>query len=94
MLSIVNALDSVIRDEIRMPIWNPEPLVNIVLALLKVSRDGKLREDEILRMLKYTYSEISRKELLKTLMLLEIRGLIRVVMAKENLLVAELVRED
>ncbi len=45
-------------------------------------------------MLKYTYSEISRKELLKTLMLLEIRGFIRVILAKENLLVAELVREE
>ncbi len=76
-----------------MTVWNPEPLVNIILALLKVSRDGRLREDEILRMLKYTYSEISRKELIKTLMILEIRGLIRVFLAKEDLLVAELVKE-
>ena len=48
-----------------MPKWNPEPLINVVLALLSVSRDGKLREDEILKMLKYTYSDISRKELVK-----------------------------
>jgi len=75
-----------------MPKWNPEPLINVILALLKVSRDGKLREDEILRMLKYTYSDISRKELVKTLMILEIRGLIRVYLAKENLLIAELVK--
>ncbi len=75
-----------------MPKWNPEPLINVILALLKVSRDGKLREDEILRMLKYTYSDISRKELVKTLMVLEIRGLIRVYLAKENLLIAELVK--
>ena len=75
-----------------MPKWNPEPLINVILALLKVSRDGKLREDEILRMLKYTYSDISRKELIKTLMILEIRGLIRVYLAKENLLIAELVK--
>ncbi len=77
-----------------MTVWNPEPLVNIILALLKVSRDGRLREDEILRMLKYTYSEISRKELIKTLMILEIRGLIRVFLAKEDLLIAELAKED
>ncbi|RLG74316.1 MAG: hypothetical protein DRO23_07205 [Thermoprotei archaeon] len=75
-----------------MPKWNPEPLINVILALLKVSRDGKLKEDEILRMLKYTYSDISRKELVKTLMILEIRGLIRVYLAKENLLIAELVK--
>jgi len=77
-----------------MPKWNPEPLINVVLALLRVSRDGKLREDEILRMLKYTYSDISRKELVKTLMTLEIRGLIRVYLAKENLLIAELAKQS
>lgn len=76
-----------------MPVWNPEPLVNIVLALLKVSREGKLREDEIIRMLKYTYTEISRKELLKVLMILEIRGIIRTSQAKENLIIAELIKE-
>ncbi len=63
--------------------WRTESLDLIILDLL-AKRQGTLRDDELLEMLKAMLKEISMTELNKTLMELEMRGKVNVAMLKKG----------
>jgi len=59
--------------------WRPEVLDNIIVALLKASRESQMKDSELLEKLNYILkTEIPRSQLLKCLIRLEVRGLIHV----------------
>lgn len=63
--------------------WRTESLDLIILDLL-AKRQGTLRDDELLEMLKAMLKEISMTELNKALMELEMRGKVNVAMLKKG----------
>ena len=64
--------------------WRQEPLDHAIIALLKASKEKIIKEDDLYQMLKYMYPDVSKSEFLKTLLRLEVRGLIYVKLHKEN----------
>ena len=58
-------------------IWRPIPLDDLIIDLLR-QRKGVARDKEIFRMVKTIYKDVSPKEFYKTIMRLELKGLINV----------------
>lgn len=73
--------------------WRREPLDSTILALLKASREKMLREEDLMKMLEYMYSKISYGDVLKSLLRLEVRGLIEVSLQKEGSRIIKLASE-
>lgn len=74
-----------------MSIWSPQPLINIVYeALLKLSKDGTVpvSELDLIAELKRRGEDVSRRDLAKVLMTLEILGYISTQTSRRELLIS------
>ncbi|MCS7098018.1 MAG: hypothetical protein NZ922_03445 [Candidatus Methanomethyliaceae archaeon] len=74
-------------------IWRSEPLDLIILDLLR-RKDGSLKEDELLEMLKSMVKEISLPTLNKILMKMELSGKISVSSLKKGKLITMIKRKE
>lgn len=63
--------------------WRAEPLDLIILDLIR-KRDGAVKDDELLEMLRTMIKEISAIDLNKALMRLELRGKVNVSAQKKG----------
>ncbi|MEB3806201.1 MAG: hypothetical protein GSR73_01620 [Desulfurococcales archaeon] len=73
-----------------MSIWSPQPLINTVYeTLLALSKNGEIpvSETDVIAELKRRGEDISRRDLAKILMTLEILGYISTQLSKKELIV-------
>ncbi|MCE4601346.1 MAG: hypothetical protein F7C38_07295 [Desulfurococcales archaeon] len=73
-----------------MSIWSPQPLINTVYeTLLALSKNGEIpvSEADVIAELKRRGEDISRRDLAKILMTLEILGYISTQLSKKELIV-------
>ncbi len=73
-----------------MSVWTPQPLINIIYdSLKKLSKNGEVpvSEADLLADLKRLGESVSRRDLAKVLMTLEILGYIATQISKEELLI-------
>jgi hypothetical protein len=76
-----------------LSVWTPQPLINIVYdSLVKLSKNGEIpvSESELIGDLKRRGESISRRDLAKVLMTLEILGYIATQPSKKELLISVL----
>ena len=74
-----------------MSVWSPQPLINNVYeTLLKLSKNGTVpvEESDLIAELKRRGEDVSRRDLAKILMTLEILGYISTQTSKEELLIS------
>ena len=64
-------------------IWNPTPLKNLILYAL-VRNKGVVLDSELMRLLQKDYQDLSESKLSKTLMQLEVPGLIHISRITKN----------
>ena len=64
-------------------IWNPTPLKNLILYAL-VRNKGVVLDSELLRLLQKDFTDLSESKLAKTLMQLEVPGLIHISRITKN----------
>lgn len=73
-----------------MSVWSPQPLINIVYeTLLKLSKNGTVPvgESDLAAELKRMGEDVSKRDLAKILMTLEIHGYISTQTSRDELLI-------
>ncbi len=64
--------------------WYSEPLYYVVYNIVSTSKTKMIKEEDLLNMVRYIFPEVSINDLIKALMILEIRGLIAVSQIKDK----------
>ncbi|HIQ03611.1 MAG TPA: hypothetical protein EYH40_04245 [Desulfurococcales archaeon] len=72
-------------------VWLRETLTYIIYTLLKSREAKEILDEELYEMLKYIVPDLSYRDFLKSLITLEIRGLITVSLIREGVRVIRLV---
>lgn len=72
-------------------VWLRETLTYIIYTLLKSREAKEILDEELYEMLKYIVPDLSYRDFLKSLITLEIRGLITVSLIREGVRVIRLI---